>query len=333
MKGPDLPPFEERFPWWGGDLQTLATALLPGARDVGPYVSERRRFTLADGDILFASLDQPIDPRAGQPLVILIHGVPGSESSPYIIRMARYLLMRGYYVLRLNLRGAGESRAHCRKQYYAGSSGDIVELLSQLPPELTQSGVAAVGYSLGGAILLKYLGEQGSRTPICAAISVSAPIDLLDASRNLTSFRNSLYHWYIFRRIKREATAKGAELTTEERKAIEASSNLLEYDDRFTGPRNKYKGAADYYEACSAMNFLVDIRTPTLVLAALDDPWVSGSAYSSFYWRSNPSLSLVPLLPAHGGHVGFHGVGFDRSWSDLAVAGFLRSVRPFDAWQ
>jgi uncharacterized protein len=333
VKGPDLPPFKERFPWWGGDLQTLATAWLPGPKDVGPYVSQRRPFTLADGDVLFASLDQPIDPRPGLPLVILIHGLPGSESSPYMIRMARHLLMRGHNVLRLNLRGAGESRAHCRKQYYAGSSGDIVELLAQLPPELTQCGVAAVGYSLGGAILLKYLGEQGSRTPICAAVSVSAPIDLLGATRSLTSFRNSLYHWYIFRLIKRGATAEGAGLTTEERKAIESSSNLLEYDDRFTAPRNGYRGVADYYEACSAMNFLADIRTPTLVLAALDDPWVPGAAYSGFYWRSNPSLSLVPLLPAHGGHVGFHGVGFDRSWSDLAVAGFLRNFRLFDAYQ
>ena len=330
---PDLPPFKERFPWWGGDLQTLATALLPGPKDVSPHASERRPFTLADGDILFASLDRPVDPKPGQPLVILIHGVPGSESGPYMIRMARHLLMRGHCVLRLNLRGAGELRAYCRRQYYAGSSGDIVELLAQLPPELTQCGVAAVGYSLGGAILLKYLGEQGSRTPICAAISVSAPIDLLGASQSLTSFRNSLYHWRIFRLIKREATAKGAELTKEERKAIEASSNLLEYDDRFTGPRNGYQGAADYYEACSAMNFLADIRTPTLVLAALDDPWVPGGAYSGFYWRSNESLYLVPLLSAHGGHVGFHGVGFDRPWSDLAVAGFLENVRLFDVQQ
>jgi uncharacterized protein len=327
---PDLPPFKERFPWWGGDLQTLATALMPSPKDVSPYVSERKRFTLDDGDILFASLDRPVDPKPERlPLVILIHGVPGSESSPYMIRMARHLLKRGHWVLRLNLRGAGESRAYCRKQYYAGSSGDIVELLAKLPAELTQHGVAVVGYSLGGAILLKYLGEQGSRTPICAAISVSAPIDLLGTSQSLTSFRNSLYHWYIFRLIKREATAEGAVLTDEERKAIETSSNLLEYDDRFTAPRNGYKGAADYYEACSAMNFLPDIRTSTLVLAALDDPWVPGGAYSGFYWRSNESLSLVPLLPAHGGHVGFHGVGFGRPWSDLAVASFLENVRLF----
>ena len=69
------------------------------------------------------------------------------------------------------------------------------------------------------------------------------------------------------------------------------------------------------------------------MLAALDDPWVPGGAYSGFYWRSNESLYLVPLLSAHGGHVGFHGVGFDRPWSDLAVAGFLENVRLFDVQQ
>jgi uncharacterized protein len=155
------------------------------------------------------------------------------------------------------------------------------------------------------------------------AITVSAPIDLLGTCRRLISFRNHLYHRTVFRLIKREAMAAGAKLTERERESIEGSSNLLDYDDRFTGPRNSFHGAADYYEACSAMNFLAGIHTPTLVLAALDDPWVPAGAYSGFYWRSNESLSLVPLHSARGGHVGFHGSGLDQPWSDLAIAAFL----------
>jgi len=326
MKKPDLAPFKERFPLWGGDLQTIATALYR-SKSVAPHDSERKTFKLADGDELFAMLDRPKKPKSRRPLVILIHGTPGSETSPYMIRMSLYLLDQGYRVLRLNLRGAGPSREFCGGQYYAGSSADLGELLAllplKLPPDVTQDGVAAVGYSLGGAILLKYLGENGKRTPLCAAASVSAPIDLLGTCRSLMRFRNTLYHCDLLRRMKREATATGAILTDLERKNIRRSRNLFQYDDLFTAPRNKYAGAADYYAKCSAMNFLPTIEIPTLVLTSLDDPWVPGGAYSGYYWPSNKSLTVVPLLSPHGGHVGFHGVGGRQPWSDQAVARFL----------
>jgi uncharacterized protein len=322
----DLPPFKELFPWWGGDLQTIATAFLGAPTNVAPHTSERMRFPVSGDDTLLATLDRPVDPKPYRPLVILIHGTPGSETSPYMIRMACYLLMQGYCVLRLNLRGAGDSRAVCGGQYYAGSSGDIRQLVALLPPELTQHGIAAVGYSLGGAILLKYLGEEGSRAPICAAVTVSAPIDLLGTCRNLMSFRNGLYHWYVFSRMKAEATKEGARLTCLERANIEASRTLWQYDDLFTAPRNGFRGAADYYAECSAVNFLSGIRTPTLLITSLDDPWVPGGAYSGNYWRSNESLSVQPLLSPRGGHVGFHGVGDSHPWSDLAAAQFLANL-------
>jgi predicted alpha/beta-fold hydrolase len=329
-----LKPFKQRFPWLGGDLQTLVTAspLIDIPSSMAPGTSERRRFQLADLDTMLATFDCPEKPQAGRPLVLLIHGVPGSENSPYMRRMSGYLLGLGYRVLRLNMRGAGPSRATCRGQYSAGSSGDLAELIGLLPGELTGAGVAAVGYSVGGAILLKYLGEEGSRTPLCAAASISAPIDLVGTCRSLMRFRNLPYHWHVLSRIKREALAPGAELTPLERANIETSQTIWQYDDLFTGPRDGFSGAAEYYTRCSAVNFLPGIRIPTLVLASLDDPWVPGGAYSGFYWRSNPSLSLVPKLAAQGGHVGFHGVGLHgRPWSDLAVAGFLQNVHRFDA--
>jgi predicted alpha/beta-fold hydrolase len=316
-------PFRERLPWWGGDLQTLATGLLPGPKDVAPYASRPLPLRLADGDEMLAMLDTPEESKPDQPLVMLIHGLPGSASSTYMVRMSRYLLMQGHHVVRLNLRGAGASRATCKKQYYAGSSGDIAEVLSLLPDHLKEHGIAAVGYSLGGAILLKYLGEAGSTSKICAAATVSAPIDLLDICRRLMSLRNIFYHEYVLRLAKREATAEGADLTELERINIRASATLMEYDDLFTAPRNNYSGALAYYAACSALNFLPAIRVPTLLLASLDDPWVPGAAYSSYYWRSNPSLKLDPRLCEHGGHVGFHGIGDTRPWRDLVVADFL----------
>jgi predicted alpha/beta-fold hydrolase len=328
MKMPELelPPFAQRFPWWGGDLQTIATMLIDVPSSLAPGTSERLRFALADGDTMLAMLDRPATPQAGKPLVLLIHGVPGSETSPYMVRMSGYLLDRGYPVLRLNMRGAGPSRATCGGQYSAASSRDLAELIGLLPPDLTAAGIAAVGYSVGGAILLKYLGEEGSRTKLCAAASISAPIDLLGTCLSLLRLRNFLYHRHVFGAVKREALADGAMLTPIERRNIAEARTLHEYDDRFTGPRNGFAGAEDYYFQCSAVNFLPDIRIPTLVLASLDDPWVPGGAYSGHHWGSNKSLSLRPVLTPRGGHVGFHGVDGYKPWSDLAVMKFLEEA-------
>ena len=323
-----MKPFTQRFPWWGGDLQTLATALIDVPSSLAPGTSERIRIPLKDGDTMLAMLDRPAAAQpAGKPLVLLIHGVPGSEAAPYMLRMSGYLLDKGYPVLRLNLRGAGPSRATCGGQYSAASSRDLAELIGLLPPDLTAAGLVAVGYSVGGAILLKYLGEEGTQTPLRAAASVSAPIDLRGTCFNLLRLRNFLYHRYVFTAVKREALADGAVLTADERRNIEASRTLHEFDDVFTAPRNGFSGADDYYFQSSAVNFLATIRIPTLVLASLDDPWVPGGAYAGHHWGSNTSASLRPVLTARGGHVGFHGTDGYKPWSDLAVMQFLDELR------
>src|SRR5262249_3684690 len=159
-----------------------------------------------DGDTLLAELDNPASAQPRRPLVLLIHGLTGSAESLYIASQARLLLDRGHRVLRLNLRGAGPSRAVCPGQSYAGRSQDFRELLSLLPAELTEDGMAAVGYSLGGAMLLKYLGEEGAAAPLVAAASISAPIDLSATCRNMMRRRNWLYHRYILGEMKHEAT-------------------------------------------------------------------------------------------------------------------------------
>lgn len=316
----DLPSFRPRFPWWGGDLQTLANRFYPPTR-LPPHTSERLSFEFSDGDTLLALLDRPATPRAGRPLAIVIHGLTGAEDSAYMLSMARHLLNDGHRVLRLNLRGAGPSRSLCAAHYYAGRSQDLRELLALLPGELTQDGLVAVGYSLGAAMLLKYLGEEGTRTPLSAAASVSAPIDLAATCASMMRPRNRLYHGYLLAQMKREATGEGAWLSPAERAAILGSRSILEYDDRFIAPRHGFAGADDYYRRCRPLAFMSDIRVPTLVLAALDDPWIPGTLYSSYDWASNKTLA--PLLPPRGGHVGFHGASDRRPWSDIAVARFF----------
>lgn len=319
----DPPPFRPRFPWWGGDLQTVANVLAPPRCDLAPHASERLPIALNDGtgDTLVCTLDRPQTPRAGTPLVILIHGLTGSQESHYIYSMARTMLERGQRVLRVNLRGAGPSRPSCKGQYYAGRSQDFRALLAGLPDELTREGMVAAGYSLGAAMLLKYLGEEGSACPLAAAASISAPIDLSLTCRNMMRPRNTLYHRHILGQMKIEATAAGAEVSAGERAAILGSRSVWDYDEVFIAPRHGFAGAEDYYERCKPLRFMGGIRVPTLVIAALDDPWIPGALYSGYDWAGSPSLT--PLLSRHGGHVGFHGVGSRRPWSDTVVARFF----------
>jgi uncharacterized protein len=320
---PDLPPFRPRFPWWGGDLQTIANRLRGVSTSLAPHTTERLRVPLPDGtgDTLLASLDRPATPRAGSPLTILIHGLTGAEDSLYLFTLARLLLDRGSRVLRLNLRGAGPSRSVCGQHYYAGRSQDLRTLLSVLPDELTRDGLVAVGYSLGGAMLLKYLGEEGVASPLAAAATVSAPIDLAVTCRSMMRRRNRFYHRYILDLMKAEATGVGAIVSAAERAAILGARTVWDYDDVFIAPRYGFASAEDYYERCRPTRFMAGIRVPTLVMSALDDPWIPGALYRAYDWASNPSLR--PLLPGSGGHVGFHGMGSRQPWSDLAVARFL----------
>jgi len=322
----DLPPFRPRFPWLTGDLQTLANKLRPQAARNDAASSERLRLPMDDGsgDTLLATLDRPPTDNGG-PALILIHGLTGSESSAYMLNTARHFLALGHAVVRLNLRAAGPSRPLCGDIYYAGRTQDFRAVLRLLPADLTARGLVAVGFSLGGNMLLKYLGEEGASAPLQAAVSVSAPVDLSATCQYMMRPRNWLYHRYIIAAMKREATAEGARLTAAERSAIMAANTVWEYDDRFIARRHGFAGAEDYYDKNKALRFMPAIRTPTLVIAAADDPWIPMSIYRGVDWTANPAL--VPLLADGGGHVGFHAAGSQIPWHDRAFESFMKRER------
>ena len=115
-------------------------------------------------------------------------------------------------------------------------------------------------------------------------------------------------------------------MPSSERDAIHGARTIVEFDDRFVAPRNGFAGARAYYDACSARRFLMDVHVPTLVIHALDDPWIPGAMYEEVPWASNPSLH--PLLPAGGGHVGFHGRGARAAWHDRCIARFFENALP-----
>jgi uncharacterized protein len=324
-----FPRFLARPPWWGGDLQTLHNYLRPPRLNLDPYPGERLEFPMNDGsgDVLLAALNRPAAiPEDGRrrPLAILIHGLTGCEDSSYVMTSARHLLDRGYPVMRLNLRGAGPSRPRCGLQYHAGRSDDLRAVLLQMDGRLAAQGILLVAYSLGGNMLLKYLGEQGRRAPVLGAVSVSAPIDLKATQLRFMQRRNRRYHDFLLGRMKEEIAAPGSALPADRRAILDGIDTVYGFDDRLVAPTNGFSGADDYYARCSAARFMKEIKVPTLVIHARNDPWIPPDAYLSFDWKANPKL--VPLLPRGGGHVGFHGLGSAVPWHDRCIAEFLRRL-------
>ncbi|MFO1082691.1 MAG: alpha/beta fold hydrolase [Reyranellaceae bacterium] len=319
----DLPPFRPRFPWLNADLQTVAVLLGAPPPDLSPHRSERLCFCLGDasGDILLAMLDRPAEPEAGRPLVVLVHGLTGCETSPNILSGARHLLGRGYPVLRLNLRGCGASRPYCHEHYHIGRTADLRQVLWQLPEELARDGIVVVGYSMGGAMLLKMLGEDGSFSPLRAAATICAPLDLKSTGLHMMRPRNWLYHAYVLNGLKKETLAEGGRLIEAERDAVRRARTIHDFDERFIAPRYGFRDADDYYDLCNPLPFLPEIRVPTMVLAAADDPWIPAESYRDPDWGANPWL--VPVITEGGGHLGFHCASTDGPWCDLALEKFL----------
>jgi hypothetical protein len=312
-----FPEFRERWPWVGPDLQTLRNTLAPPRVELARFPARRVEVALHDasGDALVGLLQQPLDPGAG-PLVVLLHGLGGCEDSVYMQRSAQHFLAAGHRVVRLNLRGAGPSRDRSRQQYHAGRSDDLRAALAALEPVAGSAGIVALGFSLGANLLLKGLGEWGREARLRAAVAVSAPIDLARSCRRIMAARNSVYHRYLLRKLQQQALDPDA--------GVRSARSLYEFDERVVAARNGFRGADDYYARCSAAPLLDAIRVPTLLIHALDDPWIPADMYTQRDWSRN--RHLLPLLARGGGHVGFHARGPDRAWHDGCAERFIAAV-------
>jgi uncharacterized protein len=327
----DFPRFEAGAPWWGGHLQTIAGALPTSTGDLDRYTSERLFAAVPDGtgDTMVATLHRPTRSDVSQCVVLLIHGVSGSEDSSYILRSAVHFLKLGYPVLRANLRGAGPSRPLCKLQYNAGTTDDLVHLVSMVPADLRPNGIVAMGYSLGANVLMKFLGERGSASPIRAAVAVSSPLDLSPVSRRLMRWDSALFQFAILSQLRKESTKPAAELSGPERDAVLRTRTVWDFDQIFTAPRNGFSGAEDYYTRSSCGPFVEHIAVPTLMIYASDDPIVPNDAYFQYKWDRNPKL--IRLLSKSGGHCGFRAADRNNYWHDLCAARFLQSIEETQA--
>lgn len=258
----------------------------------------------------------------GGPTVVLIHGLTGCETSMNMLRATIFHHGQGRNVLRLNLRGAGPSRATCTGDYHAGCSADLAGALAALEdsaPDLSRNGLFLSGVSLGANVMIKFLAELGADFPIRAAVSVSAPLDLAASARCIMRPRNTLYHRWLLQRMK--VDCGGSDLTAAQRAALEAARTVYEFDDQFLAPQHGFASADEYYERTGAGRFLDRVPVPLLVIHACNDPWIPAAPYLEYDWSRNEKLTA--LLPLAGGHVGFHDPGHSVSWHDRCAAQFF----------
>lgn len=309
-----------RAPWWlpGGHLQTLFPALFRSRRDPG---YRRERFELPDRD--FVDLDWL---RSGSHhLAVFVHGLEGSSTSPYMAGMARAL--RGADqprdVLAINLRGCSGEPNRTLRSYHSGQTDDLRTVLnanSQL-----YSSVALVGFSLGGNIILKYLGEAPDQVDpkVTAAVAFSVPCHLATCADVLARPINRIYMVRFLRtlaaKIRNQARRfPGAiDLT-----GIDRIRTFKDFDGRYTGPLNGFRDADDYWTKCSSRQFLHAIRIPTLLVSARNDPFLSPECIPEDEARRHRRLFLE--CPLSGGHLGFPGwkIG-SPNWAEERTISFL----------
>ena len=298
-----------KSPWWlpGGHLQTLLPALAPA-----PLVVWRReRWATPDDD--FIELDWA---GSGGPLVALFHGLEGGSSSHYARSIAAQAVARGWRCVVPHFRGcSGEPNLKARA-YHSGDSEELDWILRRLEPDF------AIGVSLGGNVLLKWLGERGSAARLKRAVAVSAPLDLAAAGRALDrGFNRQVYTRSFLASMKRNAFAKLARFPgLFDAPRVRRASTLYEFDDAVTAPLHGFRDADDYWVRASSAPWLEHVRVPTLVLNARNDPFLPEAALEHATRKAAPAILLE--FPRSGGHVGFPG---RRGWLARRVLEFLSS--------
>lgn len=310
----------------GGWLQTLSIKTLSPDLDVERWpgaISIKIQDDHRPPDTMTGYYLPPKSDEICKPTVLLFHGMGGHALSGYMQSIAGTLLGDGFPVVLWNHRGSGDSSTQCTHYHHPGKTDDIERLVSYVIrelPRVSDCGINAVGFSLGANAMLCYLAEQGDDCVIGAAMSISAPLDMEITSKNLRKGSNRLFDRYLLKKQRDEVLRPGADISESERQIVRNASSVWELDDQFTAKRFGSGGASQYYESNSAIHVLDAIRTPTLLLHAMDDPVVDTRVFSQRRWTDDGPLFAA--LAASGGHTGFLGNDGKR-WHEQCAVNFF----------
>jgi predicted alpha/beta-fold hydrolase len=314
-----------RAPLWARNrhVQTLAGKFL---RPTAAFPLRRERWDTPDGDTLLLDFADEGIPESA-PLVLTLHGLEGSARRPYALLSYEALRRHGVAAVGMNFRSCGGEANRLARSYHSGETGDPRWVLERLHERWPGRTLGALGFSLGGNVLLKLLGDAGEEALrwVRAAAVVSVPFDLAAGSDELE--RGPMlrtYSRHFLKTLVDKVLAKGELVAGHVRlDAVRAARTMRGFDHVATAPLHGFAGAAEYYAACSSAPVLGRIRVPTLVLHSRDDPFLPRAAIPERALASNPAI--VPVVLEHGGHVGFvEGAPWaPRFWAEEEAARFL----------
>jgi predicted alpha/beta-fold hydrolase len=318
--------------WWvpGAHLQTLWGKL---ARRPPKVATRVERWTTPDGDELeIRRLDAPAGSGPDVPRLLLLHGLEGTIRSHYLRGLLDQARRRGWATDVLIFRGCNGEIPRAARFYHSGETGDLDFVIRRLVQDHPTQPLVVAGFSLGGNVLLKWLGEQGDGLPpqVKAAAAVSVPYDLERGSRHIERGFSRLYTRHFLATLRRKALAKLAHhpgLFDETR--LNHARTLYDFDEVVTAPVHGFQDASDYYSRSSSLQFLTGVRRPTLLLSAYDDPFLPREVLNSVANVALNNSNLTVEFHEHGGHVGF--IAGPVPWKPIyyaeeRVAGFLSAA-------
>ena len=287
--------------WWypGRHLQTIGGALRRAPR----IPLQRTRWELPDGD--FLDIDE-MPGTSGAPLLILLHGLESSSRTAHSLGLLEQARKRGWGGLAMNFRSCSGELNRLSRSYHGGETSDLAWVVDRVTKRDPERPLLLVGMSLGGNVLLKYLGERGDRVPeqVKAAVAVSAPFNLAASARALEHGFNRVYMSRLVKSLKQKTFAKREQFPNlVDYEAVRKVKTLEAFDDLVTGPVHGFADAEAYWAASSSAQFLSRIRRPTLLINARNDPFLPAVNLPRPEQVANPSLTME--FPASGGHLGF----------------------------
>lgn len=253
---------------------------------------------------------------------IICHGLEGSSQSQYVIGLSSLLCLNGWDTIAMNYRGcSGEINLKCRF-YHSGATEDLDDVVNAIGLDYEE--ISLIGFSLGGNLVLKYSGERpyGISSKIKAIVAVSVPVNLKAGSLNINKKSNYFYSQNFLKSLKHKVVEKEKQYPGSFRlKEITEINSLYEFDDLVTGPIHGFKNAHDYYAKCSSKQFLKNINLSTLIVSALDDPFLPEECYPFEEAKKNDKLTL--MTPKYGGHCGFANFNNTHYWIENQIKDFL----------
>ncbi|MGO1248113.1 MAG: hydrolase [Oceanisphaera sp.] len=317
-------PSSFQAPWWAKNahIQTVFAKYLHRTR----IKHRRERLELPDGD--FVDLAWGLPEKGDQkPLVVLFHGLEGDISSHYIQGMMAALHGQGWQAVLMHFRGCSGAPNRFLPSYHSGAIDDPHYLLTLLRQRYPERAIAAIGYSLGGNMLINYLAKH-ARSPLCAAAVISAPLQLSACADRINSGLSRCYQSYLLKGMKenwRQKLRRHPQLSGFS--DLSRITNLREFDDKITAPIHGFSSAQDYYQACSGLPLLASISTQTLIIHAADDPFMDDTVIPD---ASDLPPAITYELSRSGGHLGFiQGLPWRPSfWLETRITQWLAQQWP-----